>query len=263
MFESLLRNLLVWFGLLVSAAVGNPIPEEVLIASAGVWAASNAADYHGWQWLVLPVVIAGAVVADIGLYSLGRFFGARLLEHRWFCRLAPPSKREKVRANFQRYGVLILVFGRLVPGIRTTLFLTAGMMRLSIARFCLADGIGALIGNSVIFLLGYLLGSQFQDMLASFEDKMRSSAKPIILLALAVAAIGYVLYRTLRKPIPTGGPEEVPIIGPQVASRIIRKPVPDPCAEENPAVAVADAVLPGGSDDAKEARGTQSPSRPG
>jgi membrane protein YqaA with SNARE-associated domain len=196
-------------------------------------------------------------------YALGRVFGARLLEQRWFCRLAPPSKREKVRANFHRYGVLILVFGRLVPGIRTTLFLTAGLMRLSVARFCLADGIGAIIGNSVLFLLGYVLGHQFQDLVQSLEDKMRSSAKPIIVLALAVAVLGYILYRTLRKPIPTGGPEEMPIIGPSVASRLPKKTPPDPCAEENPAIAVADAVLPGGSDDAKEARGTQSPTHPG
>ena len=41
------------------------------------------------------------------------------------------------------------MFGRLLPGIRMPLFLTAGIMRLPFMRFLLADGIGAILGNSI------------------------------------------------------------------------------------------------------------------
>src|SRR5262249_49673767 len=106
--------------------------------------------------------------------------------------------------------------GRLVPGIRTSLFLTAGLMRLSFARFCVADGVGALIGNTLFFVLGYVLGSQFQELFERFERKL-SPAKPIIILALVLGVAAYPLYQFLKPPTPTGAPEELPIIGHQVA----------------------------------------------
>jgi membrane protein DedA with SNARE-associated domain len=219
----LLYELLAAFLLLVSAALGNPIPEEVMIAGAGVWTASNAEKYGAYRWLMLPVCVAGAVVADVGLYLIGRVFGTRLLEHRWLARLAPPEKRERTQQNFNRYGVSILVFGRLVPGIRTTLFLTAGLMRLSLVRFVLADGLGAVLGNSLIFFLGFWFGSQFLELVERLE-RQASAVKPILILLLLVAVTGYLLYLFLRRPIPTGDPKELPLIGPQVAAHLPTKP---------------------------------------
>ncbi len=205
---NLLYEMLGWCGLLISAAVGNPIPEEIMLAMAGVRAGSS--DHGVAAWLILPACLVGAVIADFGLYAIGRFFGARLIEHRWFSKLAPPEKRARTRENFNKYGVWILVFGRLVPGIRTTLFLTAGLIRMSIPKFLMADGIGALFGGTLIFSLAFLLGSQFTEMIEKLEANV-SASKPIIFLALAVAGLGYLLYRTLRKPIPTGDPHEIPL----------------------------------------------------
>jgi membrane protein DedA with SNARE-associated domain len=203
-----------WFAFLVSAAFGNPVPEEVMIVSAGVHMASM--DYGGWRWLVLPTVLAGALVADVLLYALGRVFGPWLLETKWLKRLAPPEKRERIHENFHRYGFLIFALGRLVPGIRTTLFLTAGTMRLSLLRFCLADGVGALFGGSLFFFLGYGLGSQFKDLIEKWENQF-APYKQLFIFALLAAVLAYVLYSTLRRPIPTGDPEEVPLIGHQIA----------------------------------------------
>jgi hypothetical protein len=43
---------------------------------------------------------------------------------------------------------------------------------------------------------------------------------PIIILVGLIALAGYLLYRFLRHPVSEGDPEEVPIIGHQVASHI-------------------------------------------
>src|SRR5262249_26383897 len=154
----------------------------------------------------------GAVIADLLLYGLGRLFGPRLLKFPLFARLAPAEKREHIRENLHRYGMPIFVIGRLLPGLPTPLFLPPGLMRLSVTRFCIADGVGALVGNTIFFLLGFVLGSQFQELFERIEQKL-SPARPIIILVIVLGVAGYLLYQFLRRPIPTGDPEELPIIG--------------------------------------------------
>jgi membrane protein DedA with SNARE-associated domain len=174
---------------------------------------------HVRWWVLLPVCIAGVVISDILLYGIGRRYGDRLLMHRWMARMMPRDKRTRIEANFHRYGVSILVFGRLVPGIRSPLFLTAGTMRLPLARFLLADGLGAVVGNSFFFFLGFWLGDQFKALVNEAEK-----LKPI-LIVIALGALGaYLVYVFLRHPVSIGDPQEVPIIGNQVAARIDHEP---------------------------------------
>ncbi len=232
--KELIYVLTGWFGILVSAGFGIPlpIPEEVLIAMAGGHA-SSMTEFGLMRFLVWPVVIAGALVADVLLYGLGRLFGSRLMEMKWMRRICPPEKRQNINDNFHRYGFVIFMVGRLVPGIRTTLFLTAGMMRLNLARFCLADAIGGFFGGSLFFFLGYGLGSHFIDMLTILKTKIAPYEQFLVILVLGAVAV-YLLYAFLRHPIPTGNPKDVPIIGSQIAAHLPdkeRKASPSPPTE--------------------------------
>src|SRR5260370_28983977 len=134
-------------------------------------------------------------------------------------RFFPEAKRQRIERNFHRYGINILLFGRLLPTIRGPLFFTAGTMRLPLWRFVLADGIGAVIGNTLLFFLGYFFGGAFMDLLESFETKV-TAYRPSLILAALVAVSAYLLYHFYRSPITTGHPTEIPLIGPQVAARI-------------------------------------------
>ena len=219
MFDhDLIYTLGYWFAFLVSAAFGNPIPEEVMIASAGVHAASMGE--YGSVSLAAPADGAGrragrrhpALRPRPGVRRAPA--GNELDEA-----LSPPEKRDRIHENFHRYGFVIFAIGRLVPGIRTTLFLTAGTMRLSLLRFCLADGVGALVGGSLFFFLGYGLGNQFEELLEGWENQL-ASYKPLFFVVLLGLVAAYLLYTFLRRPIPTGDPEEVPLIGHQIAVHI-------------------------------------------
>jgi membrane protein DedA with SNARE-associated domain len=178
--------------------------------------------FHVRWWIMLPVCILGVVLSDIILYSLGWHFGDRLLNYRWIARMLPRDRRKRTEENFHRYGVSILVFGRLVPGIRAPLFLTAGSMRLPLPRFLLADGLGAVVGNSFFFFLGFWLGDSFKT-LAREAERLR----PILIVVTVGLFVSYLLWHFLRHPVSTGDPEEVPLIGPQVASHMEHT---DPCA---------------------------------
>jgi membrane protein DedA with SNARE-associated domain len=167
-------------------------------------------------WVMLPVCIAGVVLSDIILYSLGWWGGDRLMRSRWMARVLPPQRRQRTEENFHRYGVSILVFGRLVPGIRAPLFLTAGSMRLPLTRFLFADGLGAVVGNSFFFFLGFWLGDSVKTLIERAEERM----KPILIIVAVGLLVAYLLWHFLRHPVSTGDPKEVPIIGSQVVSHM-------------------------------------------
>ena len=167
-------------------------------------------------WILLPVCILGVVCSDILLYISGRHLGERLLRHRWLAHLLPPQRRRRTEENFHRYGVSILVFGRLVPGIRAPLFLTAGSMHLPLPRFLLADGLGAVVGNSFFFFLGFWVGDSVRTLIERAEERI----KPILIIVAIGLIVAYLLWLFLRHPVSTGDPSEVPLIGPQVASHI-------------------------------------------
>jgi membrane protein DedA with SNARE-associated domain len=203
----------------VIAGLGFPIPEEVAIVGAGLWTAGHGAEYPLYRWLMLPVCIAGVIIADMILYGIGRFAGTTLLKSRWTARFYPKAKREKTEHNFERHGVTMLIFGRLLPGIRAPLFLTAGVMRLPFVRFLLADGIGAILGNSLLFFLAFWFGDQFKELVDEAKNWVDRIKPLLILVGLSAVAL-YGLYHFLRTPVPTGDPEELPPLVKQVAARI-------------------------------------------
>jgi membrane protein DedA with SNARE-associated domain len=199
---------------LVATGVGFPMPEELPVVIGG-----TLAGHHGglrW-WIMLPVCIAGVIVGDAFLYTIGRFWGPRLLRYAWIQRhVFPPERLAKIENNFQVYGVKLLLFARLTPGVRAPVFFTAGLTKLSLTRFLIADGLYAIPGVSFLFFLGWWFG----DSMVNFVKGPFEQAKSIILVLVVVAVIGYVVYRALRKPAVTGDPKELPPLVEHVTHRL-------------------------------------------
>lgn len=201
------------FALLVGAGFGLPMPEELPIAMGGGMAghASDNPDSLVVWWVMLPLCMLGVVLADGALYAAGRVWGTRLLERQWVRKILPVEKQERLRANFERYGVTILLAARLTPGVRTPVFLMAGVTRMPLSRFLFADGLYAIPGVSLIFALGYFLGDSF---VASV--KQVGEYKPLIIAVLTGVAIGFLLNHLMRRKVATGHPEEIPLVGRRV-----------------------------------------------
>src|SRR5947208_15650356 len=122
---------------LVAAGVGAPIPEElpVVLAGAHVDTEGVREQYGVLRWLILPTCILGVVISDGLLYGVGRLYGTRLLETKFFTRLLPPAKRQEIEENFHKHGIKVLLFARLLPGIRSPIFIMAVVMKLPLRRF--------------------------------------------------------------------------------------------------------------------------------
>jgi membrane protein DedA with SNARE-associated domain len=215
---SLVVASLITFGLLLAAGVGFPIPEELPIIGAGIWAGHNQ-DLGPFRWLIWPVCIVGVVVSDSLLYGIGRFFGPRLLEKKWVVRFLAPEKRQRIEENFHKYGVVTLLFARFMPAIRSPIFVTAGVMRLSFAKFAIADGVYAIPGVGLLFFLSYWFGDKFKDLVEKAEARV-DRIKPLLILLVIAAVAGLLIYHFFRRPMATGDPEELPLIGEKLAAKI-------------------------------------------
>src|SRR5690606_25059046 len=63
---------------------------------------------------------------------------------------------------FRRFGPIIVLFGRLMPIIRTLISIPAGLARMSLPVFLLASTAGALLWNPVLTLAGYVLHEHYE-----------------------------------------------------------------------------------------------------
>jgi membrane protein DedA with SNARE-associated domain len=220
------------FAALVAAGCGFPIPEEIPTIGAGLWVGSNP-DFGPLRWLILPVCFVGVLISDVMLYHIGRWSGYGLLERPWVKRLMPPDKWERIQTNFDRYGLKVLLLIRWVPAIRSPMFISAGIMRLPLIRFVVADSIAAVFGHSLLFFLAFWFGDQFRDLVVRAEQRV-DQLKPLLILLLLAGLAGFLLYHFLRRPVSTADPEELPLIGDKVASKIehLENPAPSPLTED-------------------------------
>ena len=198
---------------IIATGLGFPMPEELPVVIGGALAGGD----NVYWWLMLPVCIVAVIIGDSCLYFIGRWWGPRLLQNHWVkTRLLPPDRLQSIEKNFHDYGVRILLFARLTPGIRAPIFLTAGLTRLPLARFVLADSIYAVPGVSVLFFLGYW----FTERMVAIVRTDVEWVKTIVVLVVLVALAGYLLYRFFRRPMVTGCPEEMPKLVGQVTHKL-------------------------------------------
>ncbi len=226
-------------GALVGSGFGLPIPEEIPVVTAGAMVGHDANDvaYHDvmagalgggplaydpprpqgttrW-WVMLPAIILAAVAGDSVLYLIGRKFGGRLVKSSWVQRrVLPPDKRAEIEANFHKNGIMILLGARLTPGIRTPVFFMAGLLKMPVSRFLLADFLYAVPGISFLFWLAYLFTDQFVAAVHAVE-RHRSQAVLVVLAGIG----GVVLYRFVgSRRLSTGDVNAIPTLNKPAAA---------------------------------------------
>lgn len=199
-----------YFGIflwLLAAGFGFPTPEELPVLTAGILV--GHAD-TGLRWyIMLPICILGVVIGDGVLYGAGRLFGQRILNNPWFQRrILPPDKQAKLRSEFHKRGIWVLLSARLLPGIRSPVFIMAGVVRFPFYSFVIADGIYAIPGVSLLFWTAYMLTDQVLDVFKKVNE-YQSLATVVVLSFLA----GILVYKYIfSRRIATGEPVHVPEI---------------------------------------------------
>ncbi len=180
------------FLVMLAESIFPPIPSELVIPFAGFAAANGDLNLFG----VLAAATIGAVVGMLPWYFAGRFFGldrVRYLADRFGRVMAFNADEIDMAVGwFRRFGPIIVLFGRLIPLIRTLISIPAGLSRMSLPVFLLASTTGALIWNTFLTLAGYILHEHY--------DRIEVVLDPLSYIVLALVVVLYLVKVATWKP---------------------------------------------------------------
>lgn len=154
--DSLLSYLVAFLLPLVDAIV--PVfPSESAIVALGV-ATANSVDP---RLLVLVGVAAlGACIGDNACFALGRFLGPWVDRH-FFVGDRRIRRREWAQTMLERFGARVIIACRFVPGGRTVVTFTCGVVEYPWRRFLPLSALSGLIWACYAFVIGRIGGSAF------------------------------------------------------------------------------------------------------
>lgn len=139
------------FIVLLACGMGVPIPEDVTLVAGGVIAGLGHANVH----VMVVVGMLGVLIGDGLMFTAGRVYGVKILRFRMIARIMTPQRYAQVQQKFEKYGNWVLFVARFLPGLRTPIFISAGMSKkVSYIRFLLMDGFAALISVPIWVYLG-------------------------------------------------------------------------------------------------------------
>jgi membrane protein DedA with SNARE-associated domain len=176
-------------GILLLCGLGLPIPEDVSLISAGYLAHRGVVNLH----TVFLVCFASVLGGDCIAFTLGRLFGSRLLDSRLARRFFRPRKQIRVRAYFRKYGSKVIFIARFLPGLRFSIYLSAGTLRVRPSVFITYDSLAALVSVPALVYLAWAFGEHI-DHVVSWA---RRSEYGILIAVLLVAA--WFAVKMLRK----------------------------------------------------------------
>lgn len=164
-----------------------PLPSEVILPLAGF----SAGQGHLSIASAIVWTTLGSVTGALILYWLGAWLGRdrmySLVRKVPLLRVADVQKAERVFVKYQAKAVL---FGRLMPIIRSLISIPAGIERMPLWPFIAFTTLGSLVWNTVLVSAGYLLGNQWHVV-----EKYVKTFEHIILAAIVVGGIWYIIRR--------------------------------------------------------------------
>ena len=176
-----------------------PIPSELIMPLAGY-----TATFPNTQIQVIPAIAAGVIGTILGAipwYYAGLLLGQQrlqLLASRYGKWIGISGEDIEKSTNwFQKHGSKAVLFGRLVPGIRTLISIPAGISKMPIVPFFIYSTIGTIVWVTLLTYAGYFLGKNYKLV----EDYIDVITKVVVFgLLLAIASfIGYRIWKRSRK----------------------------------------------------------------
>jgi membrane protein DedA with SNARE-associated domain len=137
-------------------------PGEFAVVFAGATAARDDAEVDVVP--LIAIVWIASALADSAAFALGRRVGRTFLErHGPRVRVTAP-RLARLDAWFERWGTLLVAFGRLLPIARPLGPFVAGTSALEYHRFLRWNLVGVTLFSAGFTLLGYLFYSSYDEL---------------------------------------------------------------------------------------------------
>lgn len=173
-----------------------PIPSELIMPLAGFYV------QQGYLHFV-PVALAGLLGTVLGAmpwYGIGRLVNEERIEG-WLQRHGrwvgiSVTELQRTRRWFNRHGSAVVLWGRLVPGIRTLISVPAGIGRMPLLPFLLWTSLGSLIWTVLLCLAGVALGEGYRQV-EQWIEPISNTVKVVLVVAFCLL-VGLAALRVLQ-----------------------------------------------------------------
>jgi membrane protein DedA with SNARE-associated domain len=176
-----------------------PIPSELIMPLVGY-----TATFADSKIQVIPAIAAGVIGTILGAipwYYAGLLLGQQrlqLLADRYGKWIGISSYDiDKSVQWFQKHGAKAVLFGRLVPGIRTLISIPAGISKMPLISFFVYSTVGTIGWVTLLTYAGYFLGKNYK-LVEEYIDVITKVVVFGVLIAIA-SFIGYRLWKRSRK----------------------------------------------------------------
>ncbi len=177
-------------GTLLICGVGVPIPEDITLIAAGILSAIGSMSLPG----AILAGLFGVLFGDSFMFYLGRFYGRRALTLPIIRSIMTPKRIEMAERKVLRNSKFICFTARFLPGLRSPIFLTSGMLGVKPIIFFALDGFAALISVPVWVVVGWWFGHNIEDALG-FAERMQV----FLIIGIVLLISGYFLFRRWKK----------------------------------------------------------------
>jgi membrane protein DedA with SNARE-associated domain len=178
--------------ILLLCGLGLPIPEDISLIAAGYFSYKGKLYVH-WAFIVC---FAAVLAGDTFAFFLGRWFGQRVLASRFARRYFTPRRQLRVRAYFRKFGSKVVFFGRFAPGLRFSIFFSAGTLHLRPSVFFIYDTLAAAVSVPFLVYLAWYFGAQI-DLVVSYARHTEHGI--LVLVAVLIGVFAFKSYRRRRR----------------------------------------------------------------
>jgi len=203
-----LASYLIAFVLPALDALLPVVPAETAIITLGVATAGSTDPRIG---VLVVLAAAGAWCGDNFNYQLGRWFGPWVVR-RFLSGERGTRQRAWAERSLERYGWRLIIACRFIPGGRTAVTLTCGLIGYNRRSFMLATAVAAMFWACYAFFIGRLGGHVF-------ESKPWAGLLLALGVVLAVSALVEVIRRLRGRRNQSQSPQQSPHQGQPDPSR--------------------------------------------
>lgn len=165
-----------------------PIPSELILLLTGFNVSESRFDF------VSGVIAAtvGSVVGAYFLYAIGRLLDDERME-KFLAGIGKfvGLKKSDVHKGFvwfERYGNYVVLFGRMIPVVRSVVSIPAGGDKMPLLKFTLLTAAGSLVWNIVWVAAGWGLGDQWEKA-GKWGDYLQYGVVAVVGIGLIVLII--------------------------------------------------------------------------
>ena len=174
-----------------------PIPSEIIMPLGGFFVYQEKLNFY----ILVFWGLLGTILGTLPWYYLGRLVNEKrlsnFLDKKGKYLGISSNDLSKSKLRFDKYGVPLVFWGRLVPGIRTLISVPAGIELMPLKKFLIWTTFGSLIWVALLTYSGYLFGENYL-IIETYLDQIKYVVKPILILIFLYFFIR-ILIRFLKK----------------------------------------------------------------